>query len=365
MDISEKLAQSIVMSMKDIIDQDLNYMNTSAIIIASTDIDRIGKYHEGANIVLRTKQDLVIKYDNQYEGVKKGINIPVTYQNKIVGVIGITGDKDKVQSYGKIIKQMTEILIKDAWHTELINQRRRNYRTIIENTVLRTGNINNAQMIADLSGFKMDKPHIAVIGKVEQFSTDWNNNNDILNMLDEILPDTNNNIYGVQNDRLIVFLSEIERNRINDILCEINRRLSEKKYQVLNYGVGTVAPTANDLHASLENANLAIKYNPANSSVNYYDDFDLDLIMSSLSQDLKKKYLDKVLGNLSCSKMNEYKHILEIHEKNNGSITKSAEQLYIHKNTLQYKLDKLYKDTGYNPRDLKDYVILKIAFQLT
>lgn len=36
----------------------------------------------------------------------------------------------------------------------------------------------------------------------------------------------------------------------------------------------------------------------------------------------------------------------------------------MHKNTLQYQLNKIEKLTGYNPRNLKDFTILDIAFAL-
>ncbi|WP_419773134.1 helix-turn-helix domain-containing protein [Helcococcus kunzii] len=45
-------------------------------------------------------------------------------------------------------------------------------------------------------------------------------------------------------------------------------------------------------------------------------------------------------------------------------MTKSSKTLFIHKNTLQYKLNKLEKLTGYNPRTLDDFVVLKLAFLL-
>lgn len=48
----------------------------------------------------------------------------------------------------------------------------------------------------------------------------------------------------------------------------------------------------------------------------------------------------------------------------NKSINKSADKLYIHKNSFQYKLNKLTQYTGYDPKILNDYVCLYIAFLL-
>ncbi|MEG1699380.1 MAG: helix-turn-helix domain-containing protein, partial [Oscillospiraceae bacterium] len=44
--------------------------------------------------------------------------------------------------------------------------------------------------------------------------------------------------------------------------------------------------------------------------------------------------------------------ILETYYKEEGSITATADKLFIHKNTLQYKLRKLKEQTGYDPRSI-------------
>lgn len=45
MNISQNLATDILYHMKDIINQDLNYINVDGIIIASTDPKRVGTFH--------------------------------------------------------------------------------------------------------------------------------------------------------------------------------------------------------------------------------------------------------------------------------------------------------------------------------
>ena len=48
----------------------------------------------------------------------------------------------------------------------------------------------------------------------------------------------------------------------------------------------------------------------------------------------------------------------------NGSIKHCSEDLFMHKNTLQNRLNKIAEDTGYNPRDLNDFSTLDAAFSL-
>ena len=55
---------------------------------------------------------------------------------------------------------------------------------------------------------------------------------------------------------------------------------------------------------------------------------------------------------------------MTIYEEFNGSITQTAEKLFMHKNTLQYKLQKIKKLSGYDPRVLRDFTELSLAFKL-
>ena len=44
-----------------------------------------------------------------------------------------------------------------------------------------------------------------------------------------------------------------------------------------------------------------------------------------------------------------------------GSITAAAEKLHMHKNTLQYKLRRIYERTGYDPRSIRWSSLFYIA----
>lgn len=76
MKISKELAQSIVFEMKKIIEKDLNFIDTNGIIIASTDSSRVGKFHAGGVEAIKKDGIVVIDWEEQYRGAKKGINIP-------------------------------------------------------------------------------------------------------------------------------------------------------------------------------------------------------------------------------------------------------------------------------------------------
>ena len=66
MKISSESAQSIVMEIGNIVGQNINMMDEKGYIIASTDPDRVGSFHEGARRILdRQLDELYIKPEDR------------------------------------------------------------------------------------------------------------------------------------------------------------------------------------------------------------------------------------------------------------------------------------------------------------
>ena len=114
----------IVQEISNIIGERVNMMDHEGMIIASTDPARIGTFHAGAKRVVEERLEILTIHGNEeYEGAKPGLNLPIEFQNDIIGVIGVTGPEKKVGKYGQIIKKMTEILLLDIAMVPLIISR--------------------------------------------------------------------------------------------------------------------------------------------------------------------------------------------------------------------------------------------------
>lgn len=368
MEIAAALAQSIVASMKEIINQDLNFINTDARIIASTDEARIGEHHAGAKRVIETKNDLIVEYDGQYEGTKKGINIPIYSEQNLVGVIGITGDKDEVEKYGKIIRTMTEILVKDAWIKDVSFKKRDNYRIFIEELLAPALDLENIQTLANVLEINLDIPRIVVVGRIKNLSAERNEQiENVMNLLKVILTNDKQTIYNVNGpDIRILFRDNLPEATLHYQLNSLIRQAEQQYGLKLYIGVGLPCDKLTGFRISYDQAVTALDWAILNShhTIEHYAKLDLGMILTDISKNKSNEFIQQILGKLDKKELKEYAGILSVYGANNGSIYKSADALFIHKNTLQYKLNKLHKVTGYNPRELDSYTILSLAFKL-
>lgn len=84
----------------------INIMDLDGIIIASTDKERIGTLHTGARHVVTSGHDLAIteKLLPNYPGAKVGYNMPLTFHGRVFGVIGMYGIPEQVRDMSQLLK---------------------------------------------------------------------------------------------------------------------------------------------------------------------------------------------------------------------------------------------------------------------
>lgn len=358
MEIPVEIALKIVKDMKDIINQDLNFINMKGIIIASTDLKRVGGKHEASLRCIATNSVVVINKDDEYLGSKKGINIPVHLDNEIVGVIGITGNRSEVEKYGKIIKSMTEILIKEAWLKEISMKKREYSRNMIETLIFsKHKNIDFYSTI--------QQPYSVVVGNT---NNKFENNEELYKILEAHLSFNKKNIFTITSSEVIILMNENHKKYIRDIIESIQVRLADIFRFNFKFGIGRlVENNINEFKNSYLEAKNALQYIvnfETDRDVILYSDLDLGILFPSLSSDKILEFVEKIFKSLSEKEIQSFYEIFLVYKNNNGSIKEASEELYMHKNTLQYQLNKLEKLTGYNPRNLKDFTILDIAFAL-
>ena len=85
-----------------------------------------------------------------------------------------------------------------------------------------------------------------------------------------------------------------------------------------------------------------------------------ELLLENISEQVKVFYIEKVLGKLKP----EDCELLRCYFGNDMSLRKTAQQMFLHKNSLQYRLNHIWKISGYNPRGFRDAVVLYEAVKM-
>ena len=133
----------------------------------------------------------------------------------------------------------------------------------------------------------------------------------------------------------------------------------------MNFGVSSAYHNISNSKTFYDQAIRSQKwseYKGRQSPVVFYKDMELGLLLTSLDDKILYEYSYKVLKDIDLKELKEYKELFLLYGKYNGSISAIADEMFMHKNTIQYRLNKLESMTGYNPRNYNDYLVLWFAF---
>jgi carbohydrate diacid regulator len=154
-----------------------------------------------------------------------------------------------------------------------------------------------------------------------------------------------------------------------DYIDDFKRTLPNLHYNLqdalrtqISMGVGSYKVGAEHMRESYQEAEMAVRFGKQNSGPNkVYSHDDLWAIAPIYSEasDSNLNFNDKVIKTIK-----EQAGLLKTLEKfvdNELSLTKTAKELHIHRNTLVYRLDKIYEITNLDPKIFNDAFELKIA----
>lgn len=355
--IKLRFAQEIVDAVKEVVDKNINFIDINGIIIASTDKERINTFHEAGYKSISTLKNITVNGDNEYKGAKKGINYPIVINNEAVGSIGITGEPDEVSRFGFLVTKITEIFIKEQQLNYKYESDKHRINHVVKSLIYDSiEDKNEIENILDEFGIELEQKFAVVIFKISKFD-DVRELEKVENDIKSVLKDIGNifKIYVYPNE-FIALVNEVKYDKLRKIYMS-----TLKKYEgSLTGGVGRLKDLY-DTNKSYSEARSALKYSAKNHEIlTYFDTLSLELILESIDEDIKNQYVDKVLKDLD----EDERELLRSFYRNDMSLKSTSEELFIHKNTLQYRLEKIYQKTGFNPRSFNEAVVFYLALRL-
>ncbi|MGO3146190.1 MAG: CdaR family transcriptional regulator [Leucobacter sp.] len=121
--LSTALAQRIVDELTPALEENLNLMDAEGFIIASRDASRVGALHPAAREAAALNRAVVVHADTARPGERPGVNLPLEYRGRVIGVVGVTGPPEKVQALAPVLKLTIAMLFERE--AELVGESQR------------------------------------------------------------------------------------------------------------------------------------------------------------------------------------------------------------------------------------------------
>ena len=104
----------------------------------------------------------------------------------------------------------------------------------------------------------------------------------------------------------------------------------------------------------------------AERSTHRYAKLGIGRLLYQIPVDICMMFLDEILGDQSINSLDEETlNIIRTFFENNLNLSETSRQLYVHRNTLVYRLEKLEKKYGLDIRTFEDALTFKLAMLVT
>ena len=373
-----KLAQEIVARTMQIIDGNVNVMDARGRIIGSGDRERVGELHEGALLVL--SQARVVDIDEavarHLHGVRPGINLPLRIDGSIVGVIGLTGNPAQLRQYGELVCMAAEMMLEQARLMHLLAQDSRFREELVLN-LIRAEALSPALMEwAQRLGIDPEEPRVAAVVEVDSGQLGVDSAMAELQQLQALLtlPERDNLIAIVSLSEMVVLKpalnghgrwdAEDHRRRVENLLS----RMKESSRLRVRVALGNYFTGPGSIARSYRTARTTMavgKQRMFEQRAYYYQDLMLPVLLDSLHGGWQADELVRPLARLKAMDGNGLlRRTLSAWFLNNVQPSATAKALYIHRNTLEYRLNRISELTGLNLSSFDARLLLYIGLQL-
>ncbi|HOF03329.1 MAG TPA: sugar diacid recognition domain-containing protein [Atribacterota bacterium] len=403
MEITHELAQQIVDKTINIIGKNINIMNEKGIIIGTGDKSRLNQYHEGAALVLKNRKKMFIHAENETNlvGVKPGINLPIENGHEIIGVVGITGNPDEVGPLGEIIKTTVEIMLQQQFLLKEIDLERQAKDNFIHDLFFGRVGPDKDLFIArgNVVGYDITIPRVVLLVNINYFEKTIHKSNnrndynklkeeeiylqrlkeDLLRILQDFFANQPKEILAYMGGDNFVILKtintnekpEITREKLIKVSREIKRIILKQKKFTASVGIGEYHPGIKGLKHSYQEACRAIEIGErvdSKSGVHHIAYLGIYRICAETNPEIRDNYIQNILKDNNYDKRKELKayfwETLQTFFEKNLNITDTAKSIFIHRNTLLYRLERIRQVTGLDPRKFNEALQLDIALKM-
>ena len=191
-------------------------------------------------------------------------------------------------------------------------------------------------------------------------------------VIQNLFPDKNKDFIININETDIALVKEIragiEPKDLDKLASSIVDTLSSEFYTHCVVGIGTTVTGIKDLARSFKEAQVALevgKVFDTEKAIVSYDHLGIARLIYQLPTTLCDMFLKEVFKRGSIESL-DHETLFTIQKffENNLNVSETSRKLFVHRNTLVYRLEKIKKITGLDLREFEDAIVFKVALMV-
>jgi len=352
--MSNSVFQSVIIQLKDVSDRIFGVIDSDGSVVSCTDTSVLGeRWMEAALRVSNSGEAMITFAQKTFKPIINGSNM--------MEYAVFCGGDDEL---AKVFCNMAFVALNDA---KIFYEEKHDRGTFVKNIIMDNILPGDIYIRAKELHFSTDAPRavflVRQVGHSDVATVD---------VLAGMFPDKLQDFVLSINESDIAVVKQITLSTTNDDLEAIARQIEDTLHNELYVktviGIGTVAEHLRSLADSYKEAQTAIdvgKVFDTEKSIINYENLGIGRLIYQLPTTLCEIYLTEVFKKNSIDSLDQ-ETLFTINKffENNLNVSETSRKLFVHRNTLVYRLEKIKKLTGLDLRQFDHAIVFKVALMV-
>ncbi len=352
--MSNSVFQSVIIQLREISDRTFGVIDTEGCVVSCTDMSMLGERWADAALKVGNASDSLVTF------AQKSFKAIVGNSNYFEYAVFCTGDDETAKSFC----QVAYIALNDA---KSFYEEKHDRGTFVKNIIMDNILPGDIYIRAKELHFATDAPRAVFL--IRQVG-----HSDVATMdvLSGMFPDKLQDFVLSINEMDIAVVKQIGANTTAEELEKMAAGIEETLKNELRIktviGIGTIAEHLRELADSYKDAQTAIEVGKVfdnEKSIMNYENLGIGRLIYQLPTTLCEIFLSEVFKKNSIDSLDQ-ETLFTINKffENNLNVSETSRKLFVHRNTLVYRLEKIKKLTGLDLRQFDHAIVFKVALMV-
>ena len=352
--MSNSVFQSVIVQLRDISDRVFGVIDTEGCVISSTDMSLLGERWPDAALKVGNASESIVTF------AQKSFKAIMGNSNYFEYAVFCSGDDETARSFC----QMAFIALNDA---KTFYEEKHARGTFVKNIIMDNILPGDIYIRAKELHFATDAPRavflIRQVGHSDVATVD---------VLTGMFPDKMQDFVLSVNETDVAIIKQISgtvtAEDLEKIAVSVEDTLKNELRIKTIIGIGTVAEHLRELADSYKEAQTAIevgKVFDTEKSIMHYENLGIGRLIYQLPTTLCEIFLREVFKKNSLDSLDQ-ETLFTINKffENSLNVSETSRKLFVHRNTLVYRLEKIRKLTGLDLRQFDHAIVFRVALMV-
>ena len=352
--MSNNVFQNVILQLKEVADRSFGVIDNDGCVVSSTDVSLLGERWAEAAVKVSANMDQLVRFGQRtFKAIVGG-------GNYFEYAVFCSGDDELAKSYCNL----AYIALNDA---KCFYEEKHDRGTFVKNIIMDNILSGDIYIRAKELHFATDAPRAVFLvrqtGRTDVAAVD---------VLATMFPDKMQDYVLSINESDIAVIKqlpgEVSGAELERIARAMEDKLKNELYVKSVIGIGTIAEHLRELSDAYKEAQTAIevgKVFDTEKTIVSYDHLGIARLIYQLPTTLCDMFLREVFKNGSMDSLDqETLFTIQRFFENNLNVSETSRRLFVHRNTLVYRLDKIKRLTGLDLREFDDAIVFKVAMMV-